>query len=191
MHSTIGRTFATAGLGLLLASVPASAFAVRCYDRHGHGFGYRFSSGHFGYGYTHDRCDDYFAGYGRIRFGFSYRPDLIVRRAEVRYDWDRNHCAYRRVVRVLIANRGDADAGRTITVIRFSPEYGRHAEEVRIVTPCLRPGETAWISDVDREWHADGRERGRFIVEVDDRHDLREYDEGNNRYGPVEYSCDE
>jgi hypothetical protein len=189
MHSRLRHTFAAAGLGLLLISIPASAFAGRSCSRHGRGFGYRLSGDYFGLGYSHDRCDDNFAGYGRTRFDFSHRPDLIVRRAYARFDWDAKGCAYRRVVRVLIENRGDRDAGRTITAIRFSPEYGRRSDVIRIATPSLRPGEAVWISDLDGAWHSDGHERGRFIVEVDDRHDLREYDERNNGYGPVEYSC--
>jgi hypothetical protein len=185
MQSPFVRTLAGAALGLSLFSMPASAFADRCDRRHHTSFQFSFSRGDHAYGYVRGRRDRY-DGYRTGRSILVCYPDLVVRRAYARYGWDADRRAYRRVIRVLIENCGDADADSSITAIRFDPEYGRRCDDARIFTPCLRPGEAVWISDVDREWR-EGRARGRFTVEADYRHRLREYHDGNNRFGPIDY----
>jgi hypothetical protein len=186
MQSPLVRTLAGAALGLALLSVPASAFADSNHPRRDSGFRVTYSRGDHGSVYFRSRHDRGYR-YRRGRYVFARYPDLVVRRAYAYYDWDRDRSAYRRVIRVLIENRGDAEADFSTSAIRFSSEYGRRCDDVRIATPYLRPGEAVWIAEVDREWQRDGRERGRFTVEADYRHRLREYDEGNNRFGPIEY----
>jgi hypothetical protein len=196
MHSPWVRTLTGAALGLALYALPAGAFADRGHSRREIGLRIDFSSGH-GSRYCRDRRDVFFRDrHDRFfrdrvdRYGCDSYPDLVVRRAYARYDWDDHRHAYRRVIRILIENRGYADACSSVTSIRFFPEHGRRCEDLRIATPCLRRGEAVWISDADRCWFVDGRERGRFTVETDGRHDVREDDEGNNRFGPVDYRYD-
>lgn len=185
MHSRLVRTLSGAALGLALYALPASGFAGRHDTRRELGLRIRFSSGYDGR-YAHARHGRAFS-YRVDRYGCDGYPDLVVRRAVARYDWDDHRHAYRRVIRILIQNRGDAAAGSSVTAIRFSSDYGRCCEDLRLGTPFLRPGEAVWISDADRGWFVDGHERGRFTVQLDSRHDVYEFDEGNNRFGPIDY----